>query len=133
MFATDGCKLSSNAAKEWSGTLEDLEAKRVKFREAIEEMLARHKTEDGTDPLTQAEEVRKDKYEKKIERLATFLKTAKKKIGKRNAELQSNITDNESAKMRTGHGTLQGYVAAATVCRFPPFLTRNSRNIPTVI
>lgn len=115
MFATDGCKLSSNAAKECSGTLDDLAAKREKFREAIEEMLARHKTEDGADPLTQAEEVRKEKYEKKIERIATFLKTAKPKMGARNVEVQSNITDNESAKMQTSHGMLQGYVAAATV------------------
>lgn len=115
MFATDGCKISSNAAKEWSGTLDDLEKKQVKFREAVEAMLLRHKKEDGVDPLTQSEEHRKEKCEKNIEKIAAFLKTTKKKIGQRKAELQSNITDNESAKMKTSHGTIQGYVAAATV------------------
>lgn len=115
MFATDGCKLSSNAAKEWSGTLDELEKKRVKFKSAIEELLLRHKKEDGVDPLTQSEELRKEKFTDNLERITTFLKTAKKKIGRRKDELQSNITDNESAKMLTSHGVLQGYIAAATV------------------
>ena len=31
------------------------------------------------------------------------------KIGSNGRELQSNVTDNESAKMMTSHGTIQGY------------------------
>jgi len=115
VFATDGCKISSNAAKEWSGTLRDLEKKRARYQAMVEELLSRHKREDGADPLTRSEESRKEKLEKNMARIATFLKTATEKIGKRKTELQSNITDNESAKMKTSHGTIQGYVAAATV------------------
>ena len=35
MFAVDGCKLPSNASKEWSGTKEDLEKKKEKMEKAI--------------------------------------------------------------------------------------------------
>ena len=35
--------------------------------------------------------------------------------GKRVKEVKSNITDNESAKMTTGKGTIQGYNGVATV------------------
>lgn len=33
IFALDGCKISSNAAKEWSGTFSDLEKKRKKLKD----------------------------------------------------------------------------------------------------
>jgi len=39
MFAIDGCKLSSNASKEWSGTKAELEAKRKKLNRAVDRML----------------------------------------------------------------------------------------------
>jgi hypothetical protein len=32
-----------------------------------------------------------------------------KKIGSNGKELQSNVIDNDSAKMHTSHGTVQGY------------------------
>ncbi|MDR5865163.1 transposase, partial [Halomonas campisalis] len=35
--------------------------------------------------------------------------------GKRSQEVKSNLTDNESAKMTTGKGTIQGYNGVATV------------------
>ena len=35
--------------------------------------------------------------------------------GKRSKEVKSNITDNESAKMTTSKGTIQGYNGVATV------------------
>jgi hypothetical protein len=37
------------------------------------------------------------------------------KRGKRGKELQSNVTDNESAKMQTAHGVIQGYNGQAFV------------------
>nr|WP_250656286.1 transposase [Alkalimarinus coralli] len=33
LFAIDGCKMSSNAAKEWSGKFKELEAKRAKLKQ----------------------------------------------------------------------------------------------------
>jgi len=46
MFAVDGCKLPSNASKEWSGTKEELTHKKEKMEKAIREMIAQHKERD---------------------------------------------------------------------------------------
>ena len=46
MFALDGCKQSSNASKEWSGTWEDFEKKRLKLRKKIEELAVKHRQMD---------------------------------------------------------------------------------------
>ncbi len=45
------------------------------------------------------------------DKLSNFLATANKRMGKgkRPKEVKSNITDNESAKMKTNKGTIQGY------------------------
>ena len=44
-----------------------------------------------------------------------FLEISEKRTGKRNAEIKSNITDNESAKLTSSHGVVQGYTALAAV------------------
>ena len=46
MFAIDGCKLPSNASKEWSGTRADFEKKAAKMEQAIENILKKHREED---------------------------------------------------------------------------------------
>lgn len=43
----DGCKISSNASKEWSGTFEELKRKENKLRRASKRILARHQAQDG--------------------------------------------------------------------------------------
>jgi hypothetical protein len=48
-------------------------------------------------------------------RLKDWLASHEPKIGKQGKEIQSNITDNESAKMPTSHGVIQGYNAQALV------------------
>jgi len=50
-----------------------------------------------------------ERLEKKLEKLNKFLKTAKPKKGTSGEEVQSNITDNESAKIKGPHGYIQGY------------------------
>ena len=40
--------------------------------------------------------------------------------GQRKIEVKSNITDNESAKMTTSKGTIQGYNGVATVDKKTP-------------
>lgn len=42
LFAIDGCKLPSNASKEWSGTLKELSSKRKKLRRLIRHHLKEH-------------------------------------------------------------------------------------------
>ena len=50
-----------------------------------------------------------------VERLSEFLQEQKPKVGKGRQEIQSNVTDNQSAKMPTSHGVIQGYNAQALV------------------
>jgi transposase len=46
MFAIDGCKLPSNAAKEWSGTRADFAKKTKKMERAIRHLLTKHREAD---------------------------------------------------------------------------------------
>jgi hypothetical protein len=50
-----------------------------------------------------------ERLEKKLKKLEEFLKTAGQKKGVSGEEVQSNITDNESAKIKGPHGYIQGY------------------------
>lgn len=121
LFAIDGCKLSSNAAKEWSGTFKELTQKRDKLRRQIRHHLGEHAR---LDKQATRDEERIKRIQQTIEtlddahaRIDTFLKAAspRKGQGKQGKEVKSNITDNESAKMTTSKGTLQGYTGVAAV------------------
>ena len=46
MFAIDGCKISSNCSKEWSGTKSELKAKADKFEKSVADLLKKHKEMD---------------------------------------------------------------------------------------
>ena len=48
MFAIDGCKLSSNCSKEWSGTKKELLEKAGKIEKAISYLVTKHKEVDFT-------------------------------------------------------------------------------------
>jgi hypothetical protein len=56
-----------------------------------------------------------ERLQKKAERIERFLNENGPKIGKQGREIKSNITDNESAKMITSHGVIQGYNGQALV------------------
>jgi transposase len=122
LFAIDGCKKSSNAAKEWSGTFKELGEKRAKLRRLIRHHLREHHQRDEAE--TEAEldqDIRRAKtvlsLDKAMTKVDRFLKTSSPRLGqgKRPKEVKSNITDNESAKMTTSKGTIQGYNGVATV------------------
>ena len=51
----------------------------------------------------------------KADRIEKFLPEKKPKIGSGGKEIQSNVTDNESAKLASSHGVVQGYNANAVV------------------
>ena len=55
------------------------------------------------------------RLEKPAARIEKFLAANELKRGKRGKELQSNVTDNASAKMQTAHGAIQGYNGQALV------------------
>jgi len=121
LLAIDGCKMSSNAAKEHSGTLSEMEQKRDKLRKRIRYCLKEHKKLDGRKPNEKERKKQLEKasktLEKEFNRINDFLKTATPRMGKaqKPKEVKSNITDNESAKMKTSKGTVQGYNGVATV------------------
>jgi transposase len=123
-FALDGVKLSSNAAKEWSGTVAELRRKQEKLEEKLKQVLAQHEATDkegeealGTDCRTE-----RDKRQEQVKRLThqaarieAFLTANEPKRGKHGHEVQSNVTDNDSAKMHTAHGVIQGSNSQALV------------------
>lgn len=115
-FSLDGVKLPSNASKEWSGTFQELARKQEKLKSKLREVIAEHLYEDR---LAAPERERHQKQQKRlqhqVERVSEFLRKQKPKIGKGRQEIQSNVTDPQSAKMPTSHGVIQGYNAQALV------------------
>lgn len=113
MFALDGCKITSNASKEWSGTFKDLEKKKEKFEKTIKLLTRKHKKTDqkeGKSSMSKnKDKERIDKIKKQVEKIKKFLEENEPKEKARIGEKQSNITDNESAKMKSSHGTIQGF------------------------
>ena len=115
-FAIDGCKLPTNASKQWSGTHAELQKKSDKLKQAADKIIDSHKESD----VNEGEKISPDK--EKQQTINTLISNAKKidqflvnneprmSKGKRPKEVQSNITDNESAKMTTSKGTIQGMV-----------------------
>lgn len=111
-FAIDGCKMSSNASKEWSGTFSDLKKKKEKIESNVKHLLKKHRRADGGDSAGEdSERLKKqiERIEKKANKIENFLRENEPKPNSRKGERQSNITDNESAKMKTSHGVIQGY------------------------
>jgi transposase len=119
-LSLDGLKLSSNAAKEWSGTFSDLKKKQEALERKVGEVVREHRAADKREGSKNVSD--NSRREKRIKRLKQkadsiekFLSENEPKIGSQGKEIQSNVTDNESAKMATSHGVLQGYNANAIV------------------
>lgn len=119
MFAIDGCKLPSNASKEWSGTKVNLRKKSKKIDRAVRYMLNKHRDEDlkGENDISIRKREKKqiDTLLKASDKIDRFLKENDERLGRTGNEVQSNITDNESAKMKTSNGVIQGYVGVSAV------------------
>ena len=119
MFAIDGCKISSNASKEWSGTREDFEKKKRKYEESIKYLLKKHKEEDDRGLVEKDQREKEDRarasMEEKIKKIDAWLQTHEDKEGKNGNVKKSHLIDNESGKMPSSHGVIQGYngIAAA--------------------
>jgi len=119
MFAIDGVKLPSNASKHRSGTRQEFLARAVKLERAAQTMLERHQANDAAT----AEAGLSAKAKARIERMTReagqirgwLADNPKDRTGTRGAPRKSNRTDNESAKLATDKGVLQGYCAVAVV------------------
>jgi transposase len=119
MFAVDGCKMPSNASKEWSGTKADLKKKAQKIDRAVRFLLGKHREEDkrgAAEPnVRQREEKQKETLRQASRKIKDFLARNDDRIGRSGKVVQSNITDPDSAKMKTSHGVIQGYTGVAAV------------------
>ena len=122
LVAIDGCKMSSNASKEWSGTLKELTEKHQKIRRQIQYHMTAHQQADLHQKSEQeAAEKRSEQAIKTLtkaaDKIERFLADAEPRMGqgKRKSEVKSNITDNESGKMSTSKGTIQGFNGVAAV------------------
>jgi len=118
MFAIDGCKLPSNASKEWSGTKAELQKKQQKLERAVQRMLKVHRARDAssvTPDIEAKEQHYRYKLRQQINKLNHWLEHNEDKIGRSGRPLKSNVTDNESAKIKTSHGVIQGYNGVAAV------------------
>ncbi len=118
MFAIDGCKLPSNASKDWSGTKAELGRKKSKMEKAVRKILKKHRALDlqqADQKLVDNEKQYAQTLKSRIKKIKTFLADNDDKIGKSGKPIKSNITDNDSAKMKTSHGVIQGYDGVAAV------------------
>jgi len=118
-FSLDGCKLASNASRRWSGTFKTLKEKKEKLERRVEHMLSEQVEADKRDARDKQEKPDRGKYREKLRKQAAkieqFLEKNEPKPGKQRKEVQSNVTDNESATMTTSHGTIQGYNGQALI------------------
>lgn len=118
MFAVDGCKMPSNASKEWSGTKEELRHKKEKMEKAVRQIIGRHREMDVKEKdkgIIEQEEKYVATMQEKAKKIKEWLKGNDDKPGKTGKPVKSNITDNESAKIKTSHGVIQGYNGVAVV------------------
>ena len=119
MFAIDGVKLPSNASKTKSGTRADFEKQLTKLEAAASQMLARHRENDTppAEPTADAKATRRlAKIRHDSAQLRQWLDThPEERKGASGKVVKSNRTDNESAKMATDKGIVQGYCGVAAV------------------
>jgi transposase len=119
MFAIDGVKLPSNASKQKSGTRADFQRQLDKLETCARKMLERHRETDqrAIEPALKAkQEQRIARLNRDAGQLRQWLKDhPEDRKGSKGAIRKSNRTDNESAKMATSKGVIQGYTGVAAV------------------
>ena len=119
MFAIDGVKLPSNASKRRSGTRADFAHEATKLEAAATAMLERHRATDAL-PVEPELAAKTAHRIRQLERDAGELRewlaaNPTDRQGSKGAIRMSNRTDNESAKMATGKGVIQGYTGVVAV------------------
>jgi len=123
MFAIDGVKLPSNASKAKSGTHAELIQQAEAIERRVKALMKAHRKHDARGArdgdmeramrATQDERVHRLKAEARAIRV--FVRANPKRQSAKGAERKSNLTDNDSAKMATAKGVIQGYTGAAAV------------------
>ena len=118
MFAIDGVKLPSNASKHRSGTRAEFLSRASKLEHAANQMLDRHQANDlsGREACEDTVTARIERMCDEARKIRTWLADhPEDRKGSRGSVRKSNRTDNESAKMATDKGVIQGYCGVAVV------------------
>lgn len=119
MFAIDGVKLPANASKAKSGTRADYQRQLDRMERTTTQMLEKHKSADAApteDAIVKREAQKLERLQTEAQQLRDFLKqNPEDRKGSKGGIRLSNRTDNESAKMATSKGVVQGYTGVATV------------------
>jgi transposase len=118
MFAIDGVKLPSNADKRRSGTHAELAHEAGRMEAAVVKIMKAHRGRDeradaGEDDVQHAARI--ERLQSEAKRIRAFLATHPERRSEKGAIRKSNVTDNDSAKMATSKGVIQGYTAVAAV------------------
>jgi len=95
----------------------NLRKKQEALQRKVTESVREHREADkrGGDLDGERREKRIKRLRQKAERIGKFLAENEPKQGKRGKEIQSNVTDTDSAQMTSSHGVMQGYNANAVV------------------
>lgn len=117
MFAIDGVKLPSNASKARSGTRADYQRQAEKMEKAAQKMIEHHRCNDAKVEDNDSRSAGKlERLQKEAKQLRDWLeKNPQDRKGAKGSVRLSNLTDNESAKMATSKGVIQGYTGVAAV------------------
>lgn len=118
LFAIDGVKLPSNASKAKSGTRADFMRQADKMEKAVQAMMDEHRRMDAPGAREEADRLLHKANTLKTEaaKVRAWLKNhPDDRRGSSAAIRQSNRTDNDSAKMATDKGVIQGYTGVAAV------------------
>ena len=119
MFAMDGVKLPSNASKHRSGTRAEFAQRADKLEAAAQAMLDRHRATDALElepDVAAKTTARIARRPGDAHQLRAWLPThPTDRHGPTRGLRQSNRTDNESAKMATDQGVIQGDTGVAAV------------------
>ena len=118
MFAIDGVKLPSNADKRRSGTLRELQHAAQRMERAVEKLMKTHRSRDEAvedDSNAEANQHRIEHLRNEAQRIRQFVASNAERRSGKGAIRKSNVTDNDSAKMATSKGVIQGYTAVAAV------------------
>ena len=88
------------------------------MEKAIRYMLDAHRRQDdgqNVDTLNQREQQQIETLTKNSRKIREWLAVNPEKTNRRGEPLKSNMTDNDSATMKTSHGVVQGYTGIAAV------------------
>ena len=103
MFAIDGCKLSSNVSKEWSGKINDLKKKKTDLEKLLTRILFQHKEMDNNAVVKKIQEPFRKTLGEDAERHERHIRRIEEKLKKINTFLptaEQQYKENLSEKMR---------------------------------